>query len=68
MHSDSVACKPCSGILRPFEMKYDEYRMPGTFTTFIKILNPYVFYDEDMPERYMKHAVDVLSQGEKKKK
>lgn len=34
---------------------------------FIKILNPYVFYDEDMPERYMKHTIDVLSQGEKKK-
>lgn len=62
-----MACNPCSGILRPSEMKYDEFRVPGTFTTFIKILNPDVHFDEDMPERYMKHAIDVLSQGEKKK-
>lgn len=38
------------------------------FTTFIKILTPSVFYDEYMPERYTKHAVDVLGHGEKKNK
>lgn len=46
----------------------NEYGVPGTFTMFVKILDPCVFYDEDMLERYTKHAIDVLSQGEKKNK